>query len=64
MGELADAVREVINPNAKILRARDYEIDDSVYSPTGNDFEELMGSIGLSPMNLMEQIENAKRGFN
>lgn len=64
MEELAEAVRFVINPKAEVQRDRDFGVVDSIYSHRESDFEDLMRSIGLTPMSLLEQVENAKRGLD
>ena len=64
MMDLAEAVRSVVNPAARIVRASSGgEAVGAEYFSTNDDFEISMSRLGLEPMKINEQIANAMRGL-
>jgi hypothetical protein len=63
IGDLALAIGKALNPSASVNREVDETAPKSNYYSTEQSFEDCLTHLGLVPMTLEEQIENALRGF-
>lgn len=64
IGDLAQTVRNVLNPSAVVKRHFDENAAESSYFSNEQTFENCFADLGLIPMTIEEQIENALRGLS
>lgn len=63
MGELAQRVVEVVNPNARLKRARLKSDEPSIYASNDIQWKQACARQGLSPANIQQQIRETAHGL-